>query len=118
MDGHAIELRVYAEDSERFLPSTGTLEHFRPPRGEGVRVDTALEAGAAVTPFYDPMLALVIVHGADRDDAIARGRAALDDFEVRGVKTNIAFLRRVLESPAFTSVRHHVDIASQPGGLS
>ena len=76
MDGHAIELRVYAEDSERFLPSTGTLEHFRPQRGEGVRVDTALEAGAAVTPFYDPMLALVIVHGADRDDAIARARGA------------------------------------------
>jgi acetyl-CoA carboxylase biotin carboxylase subunit len=118
ISGHALELRVYAEDPDRFLPSTGTLECFRVPRGEGVRVDSALETGAAVTPFYDPMLALVIVHGADRDDAIARALTALDDFEVRGVKTNIEFLRRVLQSPAFREARHHVDLATQPGALT
>jgi len=116
--GHALELRVYAEDPDRFLPSTGTLECFRVPHGEGVRVDSALQTGAAVTPFYDPMLALVIVHGADRDDAIARALAALDDFEVRGVKTNIEFLRRVLQSPAFREARHHVNLATQPGALA
>jgi acetyl/propionyl-CoA carboxylase alpha subunit len=83
-----------------------------------VRVYTAFGQGSVVTPFYDPMLALVIVHGADRDDAIARALAALEQFEVQGVKTNIAFLRRVLESPAFRSARHHVDLAAQPGAWS
>jgi acetyl-CoA carboxylase biotin carboxylase subunit len=118
MTGHALELRVYAEDPDRFLPSTGTLEQLRMPHGEGVRVYTAFEQGSVVTPFYDPMLALVIVHGADRDDAIARALAALDQCEVQGVKTNIVFLRRVLQSPAFRSARHHVDLAAQPGAWS
>ncbi|HVL37508.1 MAG TPA: acetyl/propionyl/methylcrotonyl-CoA carboxylase subunit alpha [Burkholderiales bacterium] len=101
--GHAIEARIYAEDPERdFLPSTGRLVHAAfPPPAPGVRVDAGVEAGAEVTPWFDPMLAKLIVHGEDRAQALARLRQALDAVEIAGVKTNVAFLRRVAASRAF-----------------
>jgi 3-methylcrotonyl-CoA carboxylase alpha subunit len=105
--GHAIEARLYAEDPDRgFLPSIGTLVHWRMPLSSGpVRVDTGFGAGDEVSPFYDPMLAKLIVWGEDRAAACARLLAALGDCEVVGVATNIAFLERVVAHDAFASGR-------------
>jgi acetyl-CoA carboxylase biotin carboxylase subunit len=99
--GHAVEARVYAEDSQRFLPSPGPLKAFRPPEGEGIRVETGFAEGCLVTPFYDPMVAQVIAHGKDREEAVARLREALCRFEIEGIKTNLEFLKATLEWPAF-----------------
>lgn len=111
-NGHAIEARIYAEDPVRFLPSPGKLQTFRPPAERpGLVVDSGYAEGGTVTPFYDPMLALVIAHGKDRSEAIAQLDAALEDFAVAGVKTNIPFLRRMLKSDAFMTGRHHTTFA-------
>ena len=111
-DGHAIEARIYAEDSVRFLPSPGPLRVFRPPSARpGLSMDVGYAEGDVVTPFYDPMLALVIAHGRDRNSAIARLDAALADFAVDGVKTNIPFLRSMLASEAFDEGGHHTTFA-------
>ncbi len=101
--GHAIEARLYAEDTERgFLPSIGTAAVFDVPHGDGIRVDTGIEAGDAVTPFYDPMLAKLIVHGDSRDAALAKLRGALADTAIVGLASNVGFLRRVIaEDGAF-----------------
>jgi 3-methylcrotonyl-CoA carboxylase alpha subunit len=101
--GHAFEARLYAEDPAKgFLPSIGTLRGLRLPFGmEGVRVDTGVEQGDPVTPFYDPMVAKIIAHGADRKAALERLAAALDVTRVEGVTTNLAFLRAAAASPAF-----------------
>jgi 3-methylcrotonyl-CoA carboxylase alpha subunit len=103
-EGHAIEARIYAEDPQRdFLPATGRLAHVAfPPESAEVRVDTGVEPGAEITPWYDPMIAKLIVRGADRDGALARLRQALDEVEIAGVKTNVAFLRRIAGSRAFS----------------
>jgi acetyl-CoA carboxylase biotin carboxylase subunit len=111
--GHAIEARVYAEDPVRFLPSPGRLTVFRPPRLSGVRIETAVAEGSEVTPYYDPMLALVIAHGRDRDHAIAMLDEALARFEIVGVKHNIPFLRRLLASERFRSSQHHTTLAEE-----
>ena len=100
--GHAIEARLYAEDPAKgFLPSIGTLEAFAP--GEGVRVDTGVEQGSAVTPFYDPMIAKLIAHGATREDARRRLVAALEDSVVWPVRCNAGFLVRALEHAGFVA---------------
>ncbi|MDP4021036.1 acetyl/propionyl/methylcrotonyl-CoA carboxylase subunit alpha [Methylobacterium sp. NEAU 140] len=102
IDGHAVEARLYAEDpANGFLPSTGRLWAFRPPSGDGVRVDTGVREGDAVTPFYDPMIAKVIAHGATRDEALDRLSAALGDTLVAGPRTNTAFLRALCDAPGF-----------------
>jgi acetyl-CoA carboxylase, biotin carboxylase subunit len=111
--GHAVEMRIYAEDPVRFFPSVGTLSRFDVPNVEGVRTETHLVAGAAVTPNYDPMLALVIAKGADRTEALQRAQAALDGFAIEGVKTNIPFLSRLLGSEVFREVRHHTTLAEE-----
>ena len=99
-NGHAIEARIYAEDPERdFLPATGRIVHLAFP--DSARVDTGVEVGAEITPWYDPMIAKLIVHGADRKAALARLRQALAEVEIAGVTTNVGFLRRVAESRAF-----------------
>jgi acetyl-CoA carboxylase, biotin carboxylase subunit len=111
-DGHAIEVRIYAEDPIRFLPSPGPLRVFRPPSARpGLTMDVGYAEGDTVTPFYDPMLALVLAHGRDRDSAIARLDGALADFEAEGVKTNIPFLRDMLASGAFEKCEHHTTFA-------
>ena len=101
--GHAIEARIYAEDPERgFLPATGRLVHLAFPAATAqVRVDTGVEPGAEITPWYDPMIAKLIVHGADRAAALTRLRQALAQVEIAGLKTNVAFLGRVAASRAF-----------------
>jgi acetyl-CoA carboxylase, biotin carboxylase subunit len=99
--GHALELRIYAEDPKRFLPSPGTIEDWSEPAGAGVRVDSGYSAGNAVTPFYDPLLAKLCVLGANRDQALARAEAAVASFRVTGVKTNLAFHADLLASAEF-----------------
>ncbi len=105
--GHAFEARLYAEDPARgFLPSIGRLRTLRLPAGlDGVRVDTGVEEGDAVTPYYDPMIAKIIAHGADRGAALERLAAALDATQVEGVTTNLAFLRAACASPEFKEMR-------------
>jgi 3-methylcrotonyl-CoA carboxylase alpha subunit len=101
-NGHAVEARIYAEDPARgFLPSTGRLLAWREPAGEGIRVDSGVEAGDTVTRFYDPLIAKVIAHGADRDAAIARLTQALEQTIAAGPRTNIAFLLALCGSEAF-----------------
>ncbi|MBV9558043.1 MAG: carbamoyl-phosphate synthase subunit L, partial [Pseudolabrys sp.] len=91
--GHAVEARLYAEDPEHgFLPSTGKIVAFDQPAGEGVRIDTGVEAGSEVTPFYDPMIAKVIAHGSTRHEALDRLGAALTSLRIAGPRTNRAFL--------------------------
>lgn len=104
--GHALECRVYAEDpANQFLPSTGCLLNVVEPRGPGLRVDSGVMTGDEVTVHYDPMLAKVIVHAETRVDAIQRMQAALNEYALLGVTTNIAFLRAVLAHPEFHAGR-------------
>jgi 3-methylcrotonyl-CoA carboxylase alpha subunit len=103
IDGHAVEVRLYAEDPARnFLPSTGTLVHLRlPEENAHVRVDTGVRQGDTVTPFYDPMIAKVIVHDRDRASAMRRMAALMGETEVVGVTTNAALLKALCSHPAF-----------------
>jgi acetyl-CoA carboxylase biotin carboxylase subunit len=101
--GHAIELRINAEDPKRFLPGPGTITAWREPAGDGVRVDAGYADGHTVPRFYDSLMAKLIVHGADRAEAIARARAAVADFTIEGPKSNIAFHAEVLDHPEFVS---------------
>jgi 3-methylcrotonyl-CoA carboxylase alpha subunit len=102
IEGHAVEARLYAEDPERgFLPSTGKLAALEFPRGAGIRVDTGVEAGSTVSPYYDPMIAKIIAHGADRGQALDRLAAALGDTIVVGPHANAAFLKALAEHPEF-----------------
>jgi acetyl-CoA carboxylase, biotin carboxylase subunit len=109
-EGHAIEARICAEDPVTFFPSCGTLHRFRPPEIDGVRIETGYAQGEAVTPYYDPLLAKVIVHRSTRDAAIDDLIDALSDFDVEGVKTNIPFLLKVLRSTAFRSGALHTGL--------
>jgi acetyl-CoA carboxylase, biotin carboxylase subunit len=100
--GHAIECRINAEDPSRnFAPSPGTISVFHPPGGPGVRIDTHVYAGYRVPQYYDSLLAKLIVHGRDRDEALARMRNALATFVIEGVHTTIPFLREVMDNPQF-----------------
>ncbi len=105
IDGHALEARIYAEDPDKgFLPSTGRLTHLVPPRdSDHVRVDTGVEQGDEITPFYDPMIAKLIVHGADRPQALARMRRALAAYRIVGVGNNVEFLGRLVATPSFAN---------------
>lgn len=118
IDGHAIEARIYAEHPARgFLPSTGTLKHLRMPEGvefaihagagdsrkAPVRIDSGVREGDTITPFYDPMIAKLIVHGATREEALARMSRALHACEVVGPHTNVEFLQRIVESEPFAT---------------
>jgi 3-methylcrotonyl-CoA carboxylase alpha subunit len=101
-DGHAVEARLYAENPENnFLPSSGKIHALQFPDGEGLRVDTGVEAGSEVTPFYDPMIAKIIAHGATRDEALDRLSRALEETLVAGPRTNAAFLRALCDVPEF-----------------
>jgi acetyl-CoA carboxylase biotin carboxylase subunit len=100
--GHAIECRLNAEDPRRgFLPSPGTITGAAFPAGPGIRVDTHVQAGAAVPPYYDSLLAKVIAHGASRDEAAGRLLGALGRCQVTGVLTNLALQRALIASPGF-----------------
>ena len=104
IDGHALELRVYAEDPlNNFLPSVGALTRYRLPEGPGIRVDGGFEEGMEVPIYYDPMLAKLVVHGATRDEAIQKMKEAISAYEVEGVATTLPFGRFVLDHPAFVT---------------
>ena len=103
--GHSLECRITAEDPDRFLPSAGTLTLFRPPGGPGVRVDTHAYTGYTIPPFYDSLLAKIIVHGRDREEAITRMRRALDETLIHGVKTTIPVHQALLLHPSFAAGR-------------
>jgi len=106
IDGHAAEARLYAEDPERnFLPSTGKLTALEFPAGEGVRIDTGVEAGSVVSPYYDPMIAKVIAHGHDRNEALQRLATALGNTVVVGPHANAAFLKALVSHPEFRAGR-------------
>jgi acetyl-CoA carboxylase, biotin carboxylase subunit len=111
--GHALELRVYAEDPVRFLPAPGTITEWEEPSGEGIRVDAGYQAGNTVTPFYDPLLAKLCVYGADREQALDRARAAVADFAIAGPKTNLAFHAELLASPQFVSGDYDTSLVSK-----
>ncbi|MEV4540193.1 acetyl-CoA carboxylase biotin carboxylase subunit [Micromonospora echinaurantiaca] len=101
--GHAIELRINAEDPKRFLPGPGAISTWNEPAGEGVRVDSGYVAGNTVTPFYDSLMAKLIVSGPSRAEAIERARAAVAQFEVAGPKCNLPFFAELLENEEFLS---------------
>lgn len=101
--GHALECRINAEDPETLAPAPGQITAFNVPKGPGVRVDTAAHEEYFVSPFYDSMIAKVIVHGRDRDEALARMRRSLDLMVIEGIRTNIPLLRKVLEHPGFVA---------------
>ena len=101
--GHALECRINAEDPKTFMPSPGKVKHFHAPGGNGVRVDTAAYDGYEITPYYDSMIAKVIVHGRDRTEAIAKMRTALEEMVVVGVKTNLDFQYAIMENETFAA---------------
>ncbi len=111
--GHAIELRLYAEDPNEFLPRTGRILAWEEPAGPGVRVDAGAGAGTTVGVDYDPLLAKLVVSAPDRPAAIERARRALSEWVVLGVETNAALLAAVLASPEFKSGRYSTDLISR-----
>ena len=124
INGHAVEARLYAEDpAMQFAPSTGTLTTLSLP--DGLRIDSGVEEGDAVTPFYDPMIAKLIVHAPDRETALARLATALDHVAVEGVQTNRAFLTALARNPEFEQMQVHtrwidgkLDALTQSGPLA
>ena len=124
--GHAVEARLYAEDPERgFLPSTGPLVALAFPEGEGIRVDSGVEAGGEISPYYDPMIAKVIAHAETREAALDRLASALDRTLVAGPRTNLAFLAALCRSPDFRKgdfdtgyiARHHAELGLDVSGM-
>jgi acetyl-CoA carboxylase biotin carboxylase subunit len=114
--GHAIEFRINAEDpGDNFTPQTGVIESLSLPGGPGVRVDTHLYAGYEVPPFYDSLLAKLIVWGDTREIALARSRRALAEFEIGGVTTNIGFHRGIIDNDAFLNARVSTNLLDRVG---
>jgi acetyl-CoA carboxylase biotin carboxylase subunit len=99
--GHAIEFRINAEDPDNLRPSPGLITHLALPGGPGVRVDTHIYSGYSVPPYYDSLIAKLLVHGKDRKEAIVRGRRALQMFQIEGIKTSIPLQLRILDDPDF-----------------
>jgi acetyl-CoA carboxylase biotin carboxylase subunit len=103
-NGHAIEMRINAEDPEHgFRPCPGTITKLDLPGGPGIRVETYLKQGSKISPYYDSLVAKLIVHGQDRQEAVARAKRALDEFVIEGIATTIPFHKRVLENEVFLS---------------
>ncbi len=117
--GHAMEFRINAEDPEHgFRPCPGTITKFVPPSGPGVRVECYVQSGTKISPYYDSLVAKLIVHGANREEALARGRRALDEFVIEGIQTTIPFHKRVLDNEVFCAGEATTDfIETQMGDL-
>ncbi|WP_374538022.1 acetyl-CoA carboxylase biotin carboxylase subunit [Micromonospora aurantiaca (nom. illeg.)] len=111
--GHAIELRINAEDPKRFLPGPGAITTWNEPSGTGVRVDSGYVAGNTVTPFYDSLMAKLILTGDTREEAVQRARAAVAQFEIAGPKCNLPFFAELLENPEFLSGDYDTGIVSR-----
>lgn len=103
LEGHAIEVRIYAEDPKTFLPSPGTITKLELPDGEGVRHELAVHETSKVTPFYDPMIAKLVISATSREKAIQRLLEALNQYHIEGIKTNISMLQQVITHPAYLS---------------
>jgi acetyl/propionyl-CoA carboxylase alpha subunit len=122
--GHAVECRVYAEDSRRLLPQSGRLLRYREPAGDGVRVDSGVVEGLTISVHYDPLLAKLITHAPTREAALGRARDAIDAFRILGIRHNLAFLRALLDRPEIRSNQTHTrfieahldELAGPPGG--
>ena len=113
INGHAIELRIYAEDpANNFLPDIGRLNTYRTPDGPGVRVDSGYEEGMDIPVYYDPMIAKLSVHGADRKEALAKMLRAIDDYKIEGIRNTLTFGKFVMNHPAF--VEGHFDTGFVP----
>ena len=111
--GHSIECRINAEDSERFIPSPGYISAYCAPGGPGVRVDSAAYTGYTVPPYYDSVIAKLIVHGADREEAISKMCMALDEYVIEGIKTTIPFHKKVLRTVEFRSGKYSTNLVEQ-----
>ncbi|MET8264967.1 acetyl-CoA carboxylase biotin carboxylase subunit [Micromonospora arida] len=111
--GHAIEMRINAEDPKRFLPGPGVIRTWVEPTGEGVRVDSGYTEGNTVTPFYDSLLAKLIVSGATRDEALDRAKAAVAAFQIEGPKNNVPFFAELLTNEEFLSGAYDTGIVSR-----
>jgi acetyl-CoA/propionyl-CoA carboxylase biotin carboxyl carrier protein len=117
--GHAVEARIYAEDPARgFTPATGRLLAYSPPVGDGVRVDSGVSEGQEITPAFDPLMAKLVVHGVDRQQALERAARALADFVVLGCRTNIGFLKRLLRDPDVLAGALHTDLIAEKPALA
>ncbi|MBI3609526.1 MAG: acetyl-CoA carboxylase biotin carboxylase subunit [Nitrospirae bacterium] len=121
--GHSFECRINAECPDTFTPSPGTITNYRPPGGLGVRVDSAILCNSTVPPYYDSLIAKLIVHAENRDAAIARMRRALDEFTIEGVKTTIPLHKRIFDDPVFQKGRISTGylerfISSEPARVS
>jgi acetyl-CoA carboxylase biotin carboxylase subunit len=103
--GHAIECRINAEDPSTFVPSAGRITTFQAPGGTGVRVDSAAHADAVISPYYDSLIAKLIVKGRDRSEAVGRMKRALEMFVIEGIKTSIPLHRKIFADPEFASGR-------------
>ena len=114
--GHALELRVYAEDPKRFLPGPGTITRWEEPSGDGIRVDSGYTAGDTVTPYYDPLMAKLCVWGPDRAAALDVARRAVAEFVVEGPKCNLPFFAELLANPEFASGRYDTGLVSRMRG--
>jgi len=119
--GHSIECRINAEDPETFVPSPGLIHVFSVPGGPGVRVETLAHNDCTITPYYDSMIAKIIVHGRDRQEAIARMKRTLEMTVIEGIKTNIPMHLRILNDPEFTAGKLSTSfmdrfLARRPGG--
>lgn len=112
-EGWALEARIYAEDSENFYPSPGKIISYREPWGDGIRIDSGCRAGDTITPFYDPLIAKLIVWGRNRDEAITKMLKALADYEITGIKNNIPFLIRAFNSEMFKSGKYDTHFISK-----
>jgi acetyl-CoA carboxylase biotin carboxylase subunit len=108
LKGHAIEFRINAENPRTFVPSPGTITDFHAPGGLGVRLDSAIYAGYAIPPFYDSLIGKLIVHGRDRDEAIARGQRSLAEMVVDGVETTIPLFQDLLADPYIRAGRYDI----------
>jgi acetyl-CoA carboxylase biotin carboxylase subunit len=115
-EGHALELRVNAEDPVRFLPGPGLITAWEEPHGPGIRVDSGYTVGNTVTPHYDSLMAKLVVHGADRAEAFDRARAAVAAFRVEGPKCNLPFFAELLVHPEFVSGDYDTGIVARMRG--
>jgi len=118
ISGHAIEVRVYAEDPKNnFLPDIGNLKTYRLPEGPGIRVDNGFEEGMDIPIYYDPMISKLVTYGHDREEARARMLRAIDDYEITGVQTTLGFCKFALEHDAFINGKfdtHFVKLYFKP----
>jgi acetyl-CoA carboxylase biotin carboxylase subunit len=111
--GHAIELRICAEDPKKFFPRPGPIDGWSEPTGEGIRVDSGYKAGTEVTPHFDSLIAKVCAFGSSREEALERAIKACEDFDIQGLVTNQPFLEEILADGEFTEGRYDTGLVER-----